>query len=433
MAIDFSPVNDFFSNIKDKLTNPFFGTLIIVWLTRNWEPVFAIFNFDSTTTLAFKLVYIKQYFSSKNFWEEGLINIGLTILLILIGYIFIIGTRALSITVEHKTMPWITKKVVSKNTVLKSEYDKISEESNNYFKRYEGERSNVKKLSDNYDNLSENYKLLNEQHSDLTTKHEEISRDLHIKSNHLGRSQTDYTKLNHEFEQQKEEIKKLEDKLKSETRGFNRTWNELYDIKSFFYNNNKSFDFLLNNENILKICKQLIENNDVYNFINTVDKFKSESHILISDVTKDELKKYNLLEEEYGPARLNVFGDYIYNYIFKDYKTLSTEQLIIFEKSILTYDKPQIEDDKINDSIDLISVNILRLAKDTTLREFFNNISDDKYKFPENVSVNKYTSLMEIVKYFVDNKLAYYNTYKSEIEFTPIGLKVVKNTISVLG
>ena len=54
-------VNSFFSNIKDKLTNPYFGTLIIVLIIHHWDLIFGVFNFDEGFTLDKKLEFINNY------------------------------------------------------------------------------------------------------------------------------------------------------------------------------------------------------------------------------------------------------------------------------------------------------------------------------------------------------------------------------------
>lgn len=41
----------FKENIKGKTTNPFFGTLILVWIFHNWRLIYSIFNFDTSSNL----------------------------------------------------------------------------------------------------------------------------------------------------------------------------------------------------------------------------------------------------------------------------------------------------------------------------------------------------------------------------------------------
>ncbi len=33
-------------NVLQKTTNPFFGTLIAIWLVHNWQFIYTIFNFE---------------------------------------------------------------------------------------------------------------------------------------------------------------------------------------------------------------------------------------------------------------------------------------------------------------------------------------------------------------------------------------------------
>ncbi|MDZ4821869.1 MAG: hypothetical protein SH856_00230 [Flavobacteriales bacterium] len=63
--------------IKSKFGNPFFGTLIIVWLIWNWRLWFGLFTFDEDTLQEGKLKYISDYFTKDNFFS----NLSITILL----------------------------------------------------------------------------------------------------------------------------------------------------------------------------------------------------------------------------------------------------------------------------------------------------------------------------------------------------------------
>lgn len=160
--MDLSPVNDFFSNIKDKLTNPFFGTLIIVWLTRNWELVYTIFNFDNNKTLKYKIQIIKNHISAKDFLEDLAICAWHAILFMLAGYIIIIITRAISMFVEHNVMPRLTDKIVSEDVISKKLYNELKKERDEYSESFEIERSKVRESSKNYtQKLIENEQLQN--------------------------------------------------------------------------------------------------------------------------------------------------------------------------------------------------------------------------------------------------------------------------------
>lgn len=176
--MDFTPVNDFFSNIKNKLTNPFFGTLIFVWLTRNWILVYTIFNFDDNHNLDTKVLFIKKYLSEQSFWLELLINVGLTIIFMILGYLLVAGTKVLSVWIDYKVMPYFTNKVTSDKIVPREDYEKAVDERQNYFKRYEEERNSVRRISDNYDDLQGNYNSLSDNYQAITEKFQKTSEEI---------------------------------------------------------------------------------------------------------------------------------------------------------------------------------------------------------------------------------------------------------------
>lgn len=153
--MNFTPVTDFFTNIKDKISHPFFGTLIFVWIIRNWILVFSFFNFDPKTTLTQKVEYIKNYISTQNILKEISINIAYSLIIIVIGYILIILTRSISTAVEFRIMPFLTQRIISEKVVFKEDFDKIKVERDDYAERYEEQRKQVRTLSKQYDEISE--------------------------------------------------------------------------------------------------------------------------------------------------------------------------------------------------------------------------------------------------------------------------------------
>ncbi|MCG2611495.1 hypothetical protein LZZ90_08240 [Flavobacterium sp. SM15] len=115
-----------FSNIRSKFTNPFFGTLIIVWAYRNWELLYTLVNFDEDCTLIDKKIFIWNYFSAKyNFWIELLINVGLALLFMVISYGLIVITRWFVYRVENRIIPELYFKSLSKLYVTRKLYDDV--------------------------------------------------------------------------------------------------------------------------------------------------------------------------------------------------------------------------------------------------------------------------------------------------------------------
>jgi hypothetical protein len=120
-------MSEFFTSIldsyKSKIRNPFFGTLFTVWIIRNWIVVYALFNFDVNYTMQDKLDFIADHFVKKDFWNEFLINISCTFLLLIITYILLAGTRFLTDLYYKRCEPYIVTKI-DKNAIL-TEKDKV--------------------------------------------------------------------------------------------------------------------------------------------------------------------------------------------------------------------------------------------------------------------------------------------------------------------
>lgn len=140
-------INSFFNNIKDKLTNPFFGTLILVLIIHHWELFFGVFNFDKTYTLDNKLEFVKDYITNNITLFSIIWDIVHALIYMLLGYLMIVFTRSQVLWVEYWLMPLITGKIISKSVVRKSDYDDVVKEREQYFDQYEEQRNNVRKFS----------------------------------------------------------------------------------------------------------------------------------------------------------------------------------------------------------------------------------------------------------------------------------------------
>ena len=115
----------FKDNIKQKTTNPFFGTLIIVWSIHNWELLYSLFNFKESITLDNRIIYIRQFLSSIPFLENLGLCIFITIIVLIITYFLLNLSRLIVNFYEKKITPYIFKITDSSSIVLKSEYEKL--------------------------------------------------------------------------------------------------------------------------------------------------------------------------------------------------------------------------------------------------------------------------------------------------------------------
>lgn len=200
-------VNSFFSNIKDKLTNPFFGTLILVLIVHHWELIYSIFNFDDGSTLDKKLFFIQNYISENITFKTLLWDFLYAFCYMTIGYLIVVGTRSLVLAIEFRLMPFLTGKIVSKNVVKKSLYDEVVKEREDYFDQYEEQRKNVRDFSKTIDQQNEQIK---EKDKDLVKQSQTISKNvkeldslnktMESLNQNLGRTQNQLKSQKNEFD-----------------------------------------------------------------------------------------------------------------------------------------------------------------------------------------------------------------------------------------
>lgn len=319
--MDFTPLNDFFSNIKDKLTNPFFGTLIIVWLTRNWELVYSVFNFDNNLKLKDKVVFIERYFAGKSFWLELCINAGLAILFMLIGYLLIVGTRTISIIVEHNIMPKITARFISKDVVLKTVFDEVKKERDEYFDSFEAERNRVRKFSADYEAQSNEFDTLKATYAQTNTDFIENSKKLRLEEEKCNI-------LEDKTKDDKKVISILETELTNKTDDLDfYKKNTEFAIELFNEENKKLYDFILNSSIILDIIEKLIEGKDQQRFISAMEYFKKGGGISGETITK--LSQHNLIiNRGFSSEGPSIYAHIIYKHILNQ-RTLHSNDFIV--------------------------------------------------------------------------------------------------------
>jgi len=323
-------LSDFFSNIKDKLTNPFFGTLIIVWLTRNWEVVYAIFNFDKNSKLGDKILFINNYFAQKSFWAELSINVGLAVLFMIIGYILIVVTRSLSIIVEHNIMPSITDRLINKDVVLKIDYDSVAKERDEYFNKFEEERDRVRRFSKDYEDKSNAFDQLKTQNTQLENEvadnHENLKKGIEEKRN------LDYKII--DLQERNSQLHKNNTIAEEELNFYQKNYEFSKSILS--ENTNLTRDLVLNSEIIHSIVEEIISKNLIRKFVRAMNYYSKGGSI--SGETINELSEIKLLINRANANESpSIYAHLIYNYIFTNDSTLDPEKNInidILKKNI---------------------------------------------------------------------------------------------------
>lgn len=166
----------FKETIKQKTTNPFFGTLVIVWVIHNWELIFTFFNFEKNETLSGKISFLKGHLAPEPF----LINIGQCILIsfavLILTYAFLNLSRFIVNLFEKKITPWIYKITDSSSIVLKSNFQVLEKERDILSQKLEIERESKLKLQNEVSTLEEKIKEFIKSNDEKVSEIEQINK-----------------------------------------------------------------------------------------------------------------------------------------------------------------------------------------------------------------------------------------------------------------
>lgn len=120
-------LNSILDNIKERTTNPFLGTLIVVWLVKNWSLVYSLFYFDNSLKLEARLKYISAYFADHSFLLNMIFVILITLGVLVLTYILLGVSRYLTDTYERRLVPRISNWTDATSIVLKTDYLKLQD------------------------------------------------------------------------------------------------------------------------------------------------------------------------------------------------------------------------------------------------------------------------------------------------------------------
>jgi hypothetical protein len=120
-------LNSILDNIKERTTNPFLGTLIVVWLVKNWTLVYSLFYFDGSLKLEGRLKYLSNYFANHSFILNMVYVILITLGVLVVTYILLGLSRFLTETYERRLVPQISKWTDKSSVVLKVDYLNLQE------------------------------------------------------------------------------------------------------------------------------------------------------------------------------------------------------------------------------------------------------------------------------------------------------------------
>ncbi|QIL38096.1 hypothetical protein G7074_01665 [Pedobacter sp. HDW13] len=133
-------LNSMLDNIKERTTNPFLGTLLVVWIIRNWTLVYGLFNFDKGFTLDKKLKYIADHYQTQAFVPNLLIVVAITFLVLVSTYCMLTLGRLITDTYDKFVIPYLAKITDKSSIVLKRDYKSLEEVVKQLQGRLEEER-----------------------------------------------------------------------------------------------------------------------------------------------------------------------------------------------------------------------------------------------------------------------------------------------------
>lgn len=301
-------LNSFFTNIKDKLTNPFFGTFILVLIIHHWQLWYTVFNFDHDCTLDDKIAFITNY--AKVNLTPWIITYDVlqAIFFMLLGYLIIIGTRSLVLWIEFGLMPSITGRIVNKDVVRRSEYDDAVKEREQYFDQYEEQRNNVRSFSKTIDEQTEQIKQKDE---DLLKQSNAISDS--IRELDLTKQSLEHKKVENNTQQaQIKKLKILLDESEEETRSKIKQINIYEEL--FFSSQSQSFysSFDKFPPEIIKKVEELKNDNKWLTFLALGDFFENGGNL--DGIILTEMIEKNIAVERGGHDEFTPIGKIIWLY-----------------------------------------------------------------------------------------------------------------------
>lgn len=177
----FETLNSLLDNYKSKIKNPLIGTIISVWLIHNWRIVYAIFNFDDNCTMQDKINFIDDYFTKKDFWNELIIIVGISFLVIIITFILLGISRYVTNLYYKIIEPWIRGKV-SKHEIFTVEAKKgLEQEIELLSESLDRKRDEINRVESNISLINAKRDFELKDYEDYRSATKEENKDLNEK------------------------------------------------------------------------------------------------------------------------------------------------------------------------------------------------------------------------------------------------------------
>jgi len=163
-------LSSFLSNVRQKTTNPYLGTLLIVWCYRNWDLLFTLFYHQEGLLLSEKKEMLRQFMQPGHFGLNLLISMGLALLLVILTFTLLNISRLITNFFEKRVTPYVYKIFKDSSVVLKIDFDNMMKQRDYYENKFEDEKRKRLEISSKYDELEQNLNSLKNEYNISMTK-----------------------------------------------------------------------------------------------------------------------------------------------------------------------------------------------------------------------------------------------------------------------
>lgn len=171
-------LSSFKDNIKGKLTNPYFGALVTVWLFHNRELLFALYTFDKDSVQVYKESRFNTLWANAFEWQDWLYYLFMPFLVLIVTYVLRLGSRYLTQYYNKRNNDIIAETEVDSMKPI-AEYKALEDKYKALEKDIDAERdkkitfqtsyeSKNKQFIEANDKVAETLKLYNEERSRVT-------------------------------------------------------------------------------------------------------------------------------------------------------------------------------------------------------------------------------------------------------------------------
>ncbi|MXN90505.1 hypothetical protein GR160_04630 [Flavobacterium sp. Sd200] len=304
---------DFFNSISDyaktRFTNPLLGTIVAVWFIRNFDFVFALFNFADGVTLTQKVDYFHRYFKVHGTTTE-------LCTVIMYAFFILLGTFLLLLFSRGLTNGYIVLlNLVNKSTDVGTVVSRSM-----------------------YDELRKTYNTVKSERDTLRSKETSHDEALKILKLEIESKEKQYSELNDEFSKKTAESDLIYEELSAKHISLDESHNKLKSELQYKTNEADKFQakYLLNKIQDSEVIKEIFTADSIEIHLNQYKS--SQVEIGITELEKiepalrlllqeNEIKNFieiSLLAENfrYFPSEL---ADYQLVVKLRDFKLLLTE------------------------------------------------------------------------------------------------------------